>query len=86
MKSPLIPYGAGKGDKPRPVNKRTYDANYDAIFRSSGRRKDQGNAAPQLPGGGEEASTQDDGTTGTIGREYYRRLGPDGKTWFIYAC
>jgi len=39
MKSPLIPYGAGKGDKPRPVNKRTYDANYDAIFRKKPKRK-----------------------------------------------
>jgi len=25
--------GAGKGDAPRPVDKRKYDENYDAIFR-----------------------------------------------------
>jgi stalled ribosome rescue protein Dom34 len=30
---------AGKGDKPRPVNKRKFDENYDAIFRSSKNRK-----------------------------------------------
>jgi len=24
---------AGKGDKPRPINKRVYDKNYDDIFR-----------------------------------------------------
>ena len=28
------PRGAGKGDSPRPVNKRRYDENYDRIFRS----------------------------------------------------
>lgn len=26
---------AGKGDKPRPVNKKVYDQNYDEIFRST---------------------------------------------------
>ena len=28
---------AGKGDKPRPVNKKIYNANYDAIFDKSSR-------------------------------------------------
>ena len=27
------PRGAGKGDAPRPVNKRRYDENYDRIFK-----------------------------------------------------
>ena len=39
MKSPLIPHGSGKGDKARPVNKATYDSNYESIFRPKGRRK-----------------------------------------------
>ena len=31
---PKLKYiGSGKGDKPRPVNKKKYGANYDAIFR-----------------------------------------------------
>jgi hypothetical protein len=85
MKSPLIPYGAGKGDKPRPVDKRTYDANYDTIFRSKGRRKDQGSTPPQLPGGGEEAPTQDPVATGRPRDKYYRRVGPDGQTQFVVA-
>ena len=86
MKSPLIPHGAGKGDKPRPVDKRTYDANYESIFRSKDRRKDQSSTPPQLPDGGEEIPTQDPVATGGTRCRYRRRLGPDGKTWFIYAC
>lgn len=86
MKSPLIPHGAGKGDKPRPVNKQTYDRNYDDIFRSKNRRKDQGGTAPELPNGSEETSTKDTISTGGTRCRYRRRLGPDGKTWFVYAC
>jgi|688.fasta_scaffold2135463_2 hypothetical protein len=86
MKSPLIPYGAGKGDKPRPVDKRTYDANYEAIFRSKDRREDQGSTPPQLPGGGEEASTQDAVAAGANGSLYNRQLGPDGATWFVVGA
>ena len=86
MKSPLIPHGAGKGDKPRPVDKKTYDANYESIFRSKDRRKDQGSTSPQLSGGGEEAPAQDPIAAGGTRCRYRRRLGPDGKTWFIYAC
>ena len=85
MKSPLIPYGAGKGDKPRPVDKQTYDANFNAIFRPAGRRKDKGSTPPQLPGGSEKATTQDTVSAGTTRGQYRRLLGPDGQTLFIAA-
>ena len=86
MKSPLIPHGAGKGDKPRPVDKKTYDDNFDAIFRSKGRRKDKVSPPPQLPVGSEEVPAQNPISAGGARCRYRRRLGPDGKTWFIYAC
>ena len=86
MKSPLIPHGAGKGSKPRPVNKSAYDTNYNAIFRSPHRRKDQGSTPPELPDGSKETPTQDPGAAGATRCRYRRRLGPDGKTWFVYAC
>ena len=35
---------AGKGDRPRPVNKAQYDANYQRIDWSKGRRRDDGKA------------------------------------------
>ena len=31
--------GAGKGDAPRPVNKKKFDENYDAIFRKEDKEK-----------------------------------------------
>lgn len=86
MKSPLIPHGAGKGDKPRPVDKRAYDTNYESIFRSKNRREDQSSTPPKLSGGSKENPTQDTVATGGTRCRYRRRLGPDGKTWFIYAC
>ena len=85
MKSPLIPHGAGKGDKPRPVDKRTYDANYESIFRSKDRRKDQSSTPPQLSGGGEEVSTEITCPTAAPSNRYNRRLGPDGQTLFVVA-
>ena len=85
MKSPLIPHGSGKGDKARPVNKKTYDANFNAIFRSPNRRKDKGSTPPQLPGGGEEVPTENACPTTAPSNRYNRRLGPDGQTLFIVA-
>jgi len=85
MKSPLIPYGAGKGDKARPVNKKTYDDNFNAIFRSKGRRKDKGSTPTQLPGGSEEVSTANACPTASPSNRYHRRLGPDGQTLFVVA-
>lgn len=33
LQGPKLTYkGAGKGDSPRPCNKKRYDANYDRIF------------------------------------------------------
>ena len=32
-------HGAGKGDKPRPVNKKVYDDNYDLIFNKNTKNK-----------------------------------------------
>ena len=46
MKSPLIPHPSGKGDKQRPTNKKTYDDNYNEIFRPKNRGKHQ-EKAPQ---------------------------------------
>ena len=86
MKSPLIPHGAGKGDKPRPVDKQTYDKNFDAIFRSKDRRKDQGGTPPQLPGGSEAAFAADAGATRATRNRYNRVTGPDGQTVFVRAC
>lgn len=86
MKSPLIPHGAGKGSKPRPVDKAAYDTNYNDIFRSKDRGKDQGSTPPELPGGSEAAPAQDAVAAGGTRCRYRRKLGPDGKTWFIYAC
>ena len=85
MKSPLIPYGAGKGDKARPVNKKTYDDNFNAIFRSPNRRKDKVSTPTQLPGGSEKATTQDTVPAGTTRGQYRRLLGPDGQTLFLAA-
>jgi hypothetical protein len=85
MKSPLIPHGAGKGDKPRPVDKKAYDANFNAIFRPKNRRENQSSTPPQLSGGGEEAPAQDPIAAGGTRNRYRRRLGPDGQTLFIVA-
>lgn len=85
MKSPLIPHGAGKGSKPRPVNKTTYDTNYESIFRSKNRGKDQGSTAPELPGGIPAKPTDYLRTAGTTRNRYYRVTGPDGQTVFIRA-
>lgn len=86
MKSPLIPHGAGKGDKPRPVNKQTYDRNFDDIFRSKNRRKDQGGTAPELSSGSEAAPAENAGATRTTRNRYNRVVGPDGQTVFVRAC
>ena len=86
MKSPLIPHGAGKGDKPRPVDKKAYDANYESIFRSKNRRKDQGGTPPELPGGSEAAPAENAVATGTTRNRYNRVVGPDGQTVFVRAC
>jgi hypothetical protein len=86
MKSPLTPYGAGKGDKPRPVDKRTYDANFDAIFRPKNRRKDQSSTPTQLPDGGKKVSAKDAIAAGANGSLYNRQLGPDGATWFVVGA
>jgi hypothetical protein len=67
------------------VNKKTYDANFNAIFRSPNRRKDKVSTPTQLPGGSEEATTQDTVPAGTTRRQYRRHLGPDGQTLFIAA-
>ena len=83
MKSPLIPHGAGKGDKPRPVNKQAYDRNYDSIFRSKDRRKDQGQAPQDVPGAEQESEMPR--PAGRPRDQYHRRLGPDGQTLFIVA-
>ena len=32
---------AGKGDKPRPVNKKQYDENYDKIFKKKSKEKNK---------------------------------------------
>jgi hypothetical protein len=85
MKSPLIPHGAGKGDKARPVNKKTYDDNFNAIFRSPNRRKDKVSTPTQLPGGSEEVSTANACPTASPSNRYHRRLGPDGQTLFVVA-
>ena len=85
MKSPLIPHGAGKGDKPRPVDKKAYDENFNAIFRPKDRRKDQVGTPPQLPGSSKEAPTANDCPTASPRNRYRRRLGPDGQTLFIVA-
>jgi hypothetical protein len=34
---------AGKGDKPRPVDKKKYDENYDAIFGKKNKEEEQTN-------------------------------------------
>jgi uncharacterized protein with von Willebrand factor type A (vWA) domain len=86
MKSPLIPQGAGKGDKPRPVDKQTYDRNFDAIFRSKDRRKDQVGTPPELSGGSETAPAENAGATRTTRNRYNRVTGPDGQTVFVRAC
>lgn len=86
MKSPLIPHGAGKGDKPRPVNKEVYDKNFDAIFRSADRGEGEGGTPPQLPGGSETAFAADAGATRTTRNRYNRVVGPDGQTVFVRAC
>ena len=85
MKSPLIPHGSGKGDKARPVNKKTYDANFNAIFRSPNRRKDKVSTPTKLPGGSEEVPTANACPTAAPSNRYNRRLGPDGQTLFITA-
>jgi hypothetical protein len=85
MKSPLIPHPSGKGDKPRPVDKKTYDANFNAIFRSPNRRKDKVSTSPQLSGGIEEVSTEITCPTAAPSNRYNRRLGPDGQTLFVVA-
>jgi hypothetical protein len=86
MKSPLIPHSAGKGDKPRPVNKQTYDANFNAIFRPKNRRKDKSSTPPQLPDGGEKVSAKDAIAAGANGSRYNHQLGPDGATWFVVGA
>jgi len=86
MKSPLIPHGAGKGDKPRPVNKQTYDRNFDDIFRSKNRRKDQVGTAPELSSSVPAKPTDYLRTTGGTRNRYNRVTGPDGQTVFVRAC
>jgi len=38
---------AGKGDKPRPVNKKRFDENYEVIFGPKKRGKKRGKRSPQ---------------------------------------
>ena len=83
MKSPLIPHQAGKGDKQRPVNKQTYDRNYDQIFRSKDRRKHQEKAPQDVLGEGHQIDGP--GSESRPRDKYYRRVGPDGQTQFIVA-
>ena len=83
MKSPLIPHQAGKGDKQRPTNKKTYDDNYNEIFRPKNRGKHQEKAQEDVLGEGHE--TDDARPADRPRNQYNRRLGPDGQTLFIVA-
>ena len=65
------------------MNKETYDRNYDEIFRSKDRRKDQGEAPPDVPGAKQTGEVP--GSTGRPRDQYHRRLGPDGQTVFVVA-
>lgn len=86
MKSPLIPHGAGKGDKPRPVDKKAYDENFNAIFRPKNRRENQSSTPPKLSGSIPSKPTDYLRTTGATRNRYNRVTGPDGQTVFIRAC
>ena len=83
MKSPLIPHQAGKGDKQRPTNKKTYDDNYNEIFRPKNRRKHQEKAQEDVLGEGHKID--DARPADRPSHQYNRRLGPDGQTLFITA-
>jgi len=83
MKSPLIPHGSGKGDKQRPTNKKTYDDNYNEIFRPKNRGKHQEKASQDVLGEGHEIDVTR--PADRLSHQYNRRLGPDGQTRFVVA-
>ena len=83
MKSPLIPHPSGKGDKQRPTNKKTYDDNYNEIFRPKNRRKHQEEAQEDVLGEGHHNDVTRPANRPS--HQYNRRLGPDGQTRFVVA-